>query len=232
MALFVIALQQVQESRGEQREGNARQLLGAERRSEAEIVGPCATRFVELEMDPERERTVALSFYPEPLGAGPSLAEQLGAKLTGAHDSLLTAVRLAVHKALASGYLAAVEREEGAGVRFCPERSAEEVWHFWMLNFRVRLEDAGIPNEWAKWARAMGSDLLVSELKELGLIGFLGASKLNRLGVIYTQAGVHLRMAQTDITPDYVFRHDVRLRRTLPGSQRQPMSSGRPGARG
>jgi hypothetical protein len=100
-----------------------------------------------------------------------------------------------------------------------------------MLNCRVIPEDAGIPAEWARAARAMGSELLLPELKELGLVGFLGVSKLNRIGLLYAQAGLHLRAAQTDITSDDVFRHDVLLRRTLPGSHWWPMVAGRPAAR-
>jgi hypothetical protein len=50
---------------------------------------------------------------------------------------------------------------------------------------------------------------------------FLGGSKLNQLGMAYAQAGVHLRMAQTDNLPDHMFHKDVRLRREIPDRPRR-----------
>jgi hypothetical protein len=226
VGLFVIAVQQVQDLMAQHREGGA-YVLAAERRSEADVVEPCTARFVEGEMDPQRTPTAARRINVDPLGAGPSLAQRLGARLIGSDEHLLEAVRLAVHKVLASGYLAAVEAEESGGAQLSSDRTVEDIWQFWVLNCSVVPEDAGIPAECARAAREMGSELLVPELKELGLVGFLGASKLNRLAVMYAQAGLHLRVAQTDLIPDDVFRHDVLLHRTLPGSHWQPRS-GRP----
>jgi hypothetical protein len=217
--MFVIAVQQMQESMGERREVNTEHVLSAERRDEAQVVEPCAVRFVKGEMDPRL--TVARPSSIVPLAAFPPLAESLRGKLDGLPEGTLAVVRLAVHRALAVGYLATAVDEARAGVRFHPERAAEEIWQFWMLNCRIILEEAGIPKAWAKMVRRMGSDLLVSDLKELKLAGFLGGGKLNRLGQMYAQAGVHLRMAQTDNTSDDAFRRDVRLRQTLPDSAGQ-----------
>jgi hypothetical protein len=227
VGLFVIAVQQVQDLMARHPDGDAAHVQGAERRAEAELIEPCPARFVDGEMDPGRRLRVGPRINVDPLGTGPSLAERLGARLIGADENLLDAVRLAVHKVLASGYLAAVEGEEHARIKLSPDRVVEDIWQFWTLHCGVVPEEAGIPTEWARAAREMGSELLVPELKELGLVGFLGASKLNRLAVMYAQAGLHLRVAQTDFTPDDVFRHDVLLRRTLPGSDWQP-TSGRP----
>jgi hypothetical protein len=98
------------------------------------------------------------------------------------------AVELAIHKALAVGYLSIVETEERADIRFRPERSTEDLWEFWMTECRVVLEDTGIPKSWAKMVRGMGDDLLVADLKNLKLTRFLGGSKINQLGLMYSQA--------------------------------------------
>jgi hypothetical protein len=101
VALFVIAVHQVQDLMAEDlAAGDTTYVLGSERRSEAQVVDPCAAQFIEGEMNPQREPAVAPRFN-DPLGAGVSLGEQLGAKLRGADEKLLGAVRLAAHKVLA-----------------------------------------------------------------------------------------------------------------------------------
>jgi hypothetical protein len=59
----------------------------------------------------------------------------------------------------------------------------------------------------------MVRDLLVGELRALKLTRYLGGSKLNQLGMLYAQAGVHLRLAQLDQLPDDLFARRVEARR-------------------
>jgi hypothetical protein len=62
----------------------------------------------------------------------------------------------------------------------------------------------------------MGSDVLVGELKSLGLTRFLGGSKLNQLGMMYAEAGVLLRFPQTSHITDDGFASTVAVVRERP----------------
>jgi hypothetical protein len=197
-------------------EGDPDYVLAEERRDEAEKAAACADRFVAGEMDPTGSLTVARGQRVGPLGAPPSLAEKLGQRLDRANEDLSRAVGLAVHKALAVGYLSVVESEQRGGIKVHPDRNDQDLWEFWMTECRTMLEDTGIPKDWAQMVRGMGADLLVSELKKLKLVRLLGSSKVNQLGLLYAQAGAHLRFGQTDNTPDDVFQERVRLRREMP----------------
>jgi len=214
MAAFVTAVEQMQDfMRPHLGESAA---LSPERTPEAQVVAPCAARFVEGEMDPTRALAVARGFSVGPLGAPPSLAEKLGRKLAEASADTLGAVRMTVHKALAMGYLTIADTEENGDIGFHPERTTEDIWECWVPNCRTTLEELGVPNEWATTVRHMGADLVVGELKALRLTRFLGGSKINQLGYVYAQAGVHLRMVQTDNIPDELFRNSVQARRADP----------------
>lgn len=125
-------------------EGNPYPLVD-ERQHEAQLVAPCAERFVDGEMDPTEQRTVARGNRAGPFGAPPSLAKKLGNKLANADAKTAESVQFAIHKVLASGYLSVAEGEERAGIAFHADRSAEEVWDFWMATCRTMLEDDGIP---------------------------------------------------------------------------------------
>lgn len=90
-------------------EGGMDYMLSTDRQREAEKVAPCAARWVEGEMDLHRQLTAARGPSIGPLGAPPSLAEKLGAKLERASTD--TTAAAAVHKALAVGYLSYCETE-------------------------------------------------------------------------------------------------------------------------
>lgn len=212
---FVRAVKAMQEFMADHLDGNPYP-LAEERQHEAQLVAPCAGRFVDGEMDPTEQRTVARGKRFGPLGAPPSLAKKLGNKLADADTGTADSVQFAIHKLLASGYLSVTEGEERAGIAFHPERSAEEVWEFWMATCRIMLEDDGIPKSWAQRVRQTGADLLVADLKDRKLTRFLGGSKIGQLGLMYAQAGVHLRMAQTDNTTDSRFADGIRWYRELP----------------
>lgn len=69
-----------------------------------------------------------------------SLAEKLGNQLSATDHQTLDAVRLAVYKGLATGYLSIIEVEGRGGVSFRAERTTEDIWEFWMRQgFRVEL---------------------------------------------------------------------------------------------
>ena len=192
--------------------GDMAYVLSTERLTEAGAVAPCAARWVEGEMDVSRRLAIARGPSFGPLGAPPSLAEKLGGRLErrGAEDR--SAVALAVLKALAVGYLAYAETEERAGVVLRPDRGPVEIWEFWVTSCRTMLEDIGIPASWAKMVRGMGADVLVADLRALKLTRYLGGSKLNQLGLLYGQAGVHLRIGQGDALSDEDFTRTVRIR--------------------
>jgi hypothetical protein len=78
------------------------------------------------------------------------------------------------------------------------------------------LENNGIPNDWANMVRGMGRDLLISDLRTLGLTRWLGGSNLNQLGMKYAQAGVYLRLAQTDALDHEGFEREVARHREDP----------------
>jgi hypothetical protein len=46
-------------------------------------------------------------------------------------------------------------------------RSAEDIWDFWSPGFRTRLQDAGVPKEWARRVTNLGSNSLINDLKKL-----------------------------------------------------------------
>jgi hypothetical protein len=59
----------------------------------------------------------------------------------------------------------------------------------------------------------MGADLLIGELKKLGLTRFLGGSKLNQLGMTYTQAGSTCGWPRPNNIPSDTFEEGVQARR-------------------
>jgi hypothetical protein len=149
-------------------------LVSPERQREAEQVAACAARWVEGEMDPSGRLTVARGPSVGALGAPPSLAEKLGAKLERRDDDDRAAAAFAVHKALAVGYLAFCEPEERANVSVLADRRPEDIWEYWVANCRTMLENSGIPASWAKMVRGMGRSVLITELRELKLTRYLG----------------------------------------------------------
>lgn len=147
-------------------------------------------------------------------GAPPSLAEKLAGKLERKGEDDRRAAAYAVHKALAVGYLtyAGTEPRAEEPVRIV-NRSTRDIWEYWVTTCRAPLESTGIPKSWADMVRGMGRDLLVGELRSLKLTRYLGGSKINQLGLLYAQAGVHLRLAQVDRLPDDLFSGRVQARR-------------------
>jgi hypothetical protein len=214
MTSFADAVVGVQALIGESLEDSTH-VAAKERVTEAERVAPCAERFVAGELDPTRELTVARTISVGALGTPPSLAEKLGRKLDAAAPETREATANAVYKALAIGYLAYVETEPRTDIQVV-NRDAADIWEWWALNCRVMLENTGIPKSWADTVRGLGRDLLIGELKGLRLTRWLGGSKLNQLGMTYAQAGVHLRLAQTDALTQESFERGVALRREDP----------------
>jgi hypothetical protein len=196
-------------------DGAADFLLGDELRQQAAIVAGCVDRFAEGEMDPSGGSAVMRGARMGALGAPPARAEKLGRKLDGATPETVEALRFAINKAFAAGYLMAAEGGLSVGHEFVTGRSSEEIWLFWLPTCRTMLEDVGFPKQWARAVRSAGNDTLIHDLKELGLTRFLGGSKLGQLGMMYAQAGVHLRLAQTDAVDEEAFANSVRAGREM-----------------
>jgi hypothetical protein len=184
-----------------------------ERLGQADTVGPCVERFVVGELDPSRELSAARTPFG---GSPPSLAEKLGRKLEGADDQTLSGAKDAVRSALAVGYIFHGPIELDNGIKYCAGRGAEEIWDFWAAGCREMLEETGMPKANASAVRNAGANQLVADLKKLGLTKFLGGSKLNQLGMTYAQAGVLLRMTQTDTICDEDFAETVARVRERP----------------
>lgn len=189
--------------------------FAGERCAEAGHVDPCVERFVYGELDPTRRLAVARTVSIGPLGTPPSLAEKLGGKLSGASEQTMGGVRKSIRRALGIGWLMMAETEPRGDAAIRPDRSAEAIWDFWASSSRDMLEDGGIPSDWAKTVRRMGSDLLFGGLKDLKLTRFLGGSKLNQLGLMYAQTGVWLRLTQTTAIDDKHFERTVSSMRQL-----------------
>jgi hypothetical protein len=187
--------------------GDDHYMLSEVRCQEAQAVDPCVQRFVGGEMDPTRDLTVSRSFAA---GSPPSLAEKLGSKLNGADRETRGALQDAVGRALAMGYLATCEPEsQGSNVTIVSKRGSQDIWDFWAPSCRDTLEETGVPGSWARTVRQMGADSLVGDLKRCGFTRWLGGSKLNQLGMLYAQAGVLLRFAQTTVVPDEHFDRTI-----------------------
>lgn len=117
----------------------------------------------------------------------------------------------------AIGYVrVSTEEQAASGAGLAAQRHELKLWARREGRELDVVEDAGVPKGWAKMVRAMGADVLVGDLKSLGLTRLFGASKLNQLGMKYAQLGVFLRMAQTDDIPDDLFSDAVGLRREIP----------------
>jgi hypothetical protein len=194
VAGFAEALKEIQ---GRFRErGSDGYEVAPERLEEGRLVEPCVDRFVVGELDPTRRLTASRNFLP---GCPPSLAEKLGDRYNKATPQDVNGVKHAIRKALAIGYLTMCRVEGPNGhIAFCHDRPAEDLWDFWAPSCRDAPEDVGMSKEWANDIRSAGADTLIADLKSLGLTRFLGGSKLNQLGMVYAQAGVLLRIVQTD----------------------------------
>jgi hypothetical protein len=198
MALFPSALADAQSVFGDT--AATTYVTNAERVSEARRVAPCVERFVYGELDLSGELSVGR------IGAQrlPTLAQLLDAKLRAASREVHVGVTHAIRQAVAAGYLAEVQSEPDAtpAVVLVADRTPQAIWGFWALGARSRLEGLGVDKSWANKVRGLGASRLVTGLKQLNLTKFFGGSKLNQLGMIYAQAGVLLRITQTDAVAD------------------------------
>jgi hypothetical protein len=142
----------------------------------ADVVEPCVDRFVVGELDPTGQLAVSRT---TPMSL-PGLALKLGRRLDSASNEQGAGVALAVRRVLAYGYLGHVELEGTNDIDVDPGRPARDIWDFWAPSCRDDLEGAGVPEDWAKGIRRVGSTIFIADLKALGLTRFLGGSKLNQ----------------------------------------------------
>jgi hypothetical protein len=175
-----------------------------ERVLEAQAVSPCVWRMAYGELDRTGARTASRTGLP---GSPPSLASKLGSRLSRAPVETHVALVEAIYRATALGYSAWLEQEAAgpAQDRRIADRSIEDVWAFWSADFRQMLETV-TSKTWASGVRTAGAESLVQDLKHLKLTRLLGGSKVNQLGMVYSQAGVWLRVTQTDCLDQTSFR--------------------------
>jgi hypothetical protein len=171
-----------------------------ERLAEAKEVSPCVLRFITAEIDPPTNG--------KPVGrfAGVTVAPPVGTYLRKAQDreSVIVPVRALVARALAHGYFSMVESEamgaagQGPEINVVPGRAAEEIWPFWTTNMST-----GDLLRTAAHAKAIdqvtgvGGRQFSNGLQELGLGGWRRGRR-PFTGMYYTEAGMLLRMLQTD----------------------------------
>jgi hypothetical protein len=117
-----------------------------ERVTEAVAIEPCAWRMTYGELDVTGRLTASRTPF---LGSPPSLARKLARRIAGAPLTTYEALAEAVYRSVAVGHMltfqVVVERTELVVLG----RSAEDIWDFWSPGFRTRLQDAGVPKEWA-----------------------------------------------------------------------------------
>jgi hypothetical protein len=175
-----------------------------ERVLEAQAVGPCVWRMAYGELDRTGAFTASRTGLP---GSPPSLASKLGSRLSRAPLDTHVSLVEAIYRATALGYNAWLEQEANgpAEARRIADRSIEDVWAFWSADFRQMLETV-TSKAWASGVRTAGAESLVQDLKSLKLARLLGGSKVNQLGMVYSTAGVWLRVTQTDSLDQTSFR--------------------------
>jgi hypothetical protein len=201
-----VAAEQLRYEHGERTE----YVRALDRVKEAEAVASCVWRMAYGELDSTETLTASRTRFP---GSPPSLARKLGRRLSRAPLESYIALVEAIYRANAIGYVAQLE-QEAAGVaeaRRIAERSTEDIWDFWASDFRDMLEAGPVSNTWATQVRTLGANSLIKDLKDLGLARLLGGVKLHELGFIYAQAGVWLRIDQTNYMNQEFFEERVKL---------------------
>ena len=177
-----------------------------ERLTEAEAVGPCVWWMAYGELD--RTQTLTASRTPTPVSP-PSLARKLGRRIADAPVETYAALIESIYRSTAVGYVSMLHREALGAERIFMKRSTEDIWNVWSRGFRDMLEEGPSSKEWAHQIRTFGGDSLIHDLKALGLTRLLGSLRLNTLGMIYAQAGVWLRVSQTNEMDDAFFKQTV-----------------------
>jgi hypothetical protein len=165
------------------------------RLTEAASMTPCVTRMVTSELHPPCDGT--------PVGRFSDRVPPLGRVLPdlGRHEP---AVRRLVMVAVAYGYFAMIDAEAMAaiaGQRLRPIvacRNAEQVWPLWVTNMGAGTLLAQVTGkkEIGRVQNICGESLY-RELLDLGLVG-RRRRKVPYMGRFYAQAGMLLRVVQTD----------------------------------
>ena len=187
-------------------------VLDEQRRIEARHIAGCAARWVAGELDATGSLAAARGPEFGAIGARPSLLEKLGRRLTDADQQTRDAVPAAIHATLAIGYLFMCETEGRYDLELRLDRSPEDIWEIWVLTCAAPLRKLGFPRAWAKRVAFAGSEVFVADLAKVNLTRLFGGLKHNELGILYAQAGVHLRLAHTSSISDEIFEEQARAR--------------------
>jgi hypothetical protein len=187
-------------------------MLASDRLTEAAIVDPCVARFATAEVLTDDPRPPIGRFAPDRVRLDPPLGRKLAKKLEAADPTTLGAIRRGVIDALAFGYVATIDAEathiETTGdnlftVRL--DRTAEDVWNYWVVSFVAGMKDA-LGRSYRRAVQGNVETRLENELRRLRLWPSPGKrTRLRATACTYADAGMLLRMAQTDNLTDEAF---------------------------
>ena len=171
-----------------------------QRLAEAQAVAPCVVRFMAAEINPPADG--------KPIGrfAGVTVAPPVGTYLRKARDreAAIGAVRGLVAAALAHGYFSMVESEalgaagQGPEIKVVAGRSAIEIWAFWVTNMSTGdLLRAAADAKAIDQVTGVAGRQFADGLQRAGLGGWRRGRR-PFTGIFYAEAGMLLRMLQTD----------------------------------
>jgi hypothetical protein len=171
----------------------------------APVVARCVERFVEDEIEPAqrpigRHWTVPMPPIPTLLGIGPS-----------APSATVDGLRTALVKTLAIGYAGGIllETAPDSPARACRDRSAEVIWQWWVPRIGRFTAEEVIAKEPLERFRAVAKGELKDQLKSLGLKPvFRRRYRFVVTTYMYVEAGMLLRLPQTDFIADEFFDQD------------------------
>ncbi len=169
-------------------------VLAPGRAQEAAQVDGCVQRFTRAELEGRDSvgRVRGGKVFP-PLGS------YVGKKLRQADQPMIQRVRLAINTAIATGYLGiAVGEADRSEVR--TDRTEAQIWDFWVPRIMGAgfLPGIGLPDEVLSPIREGGGHSFVDDLGQIGMAR-LGKKLRRAIGSFYAQAGMVLRIAQTDL---------------------------------
>ena len=166
-----------------------------DRLTEASRGTPCVTRMVTSELHPSAEGT--------PVGRFSGRVPPLGRVLPGlGHHG--PDVRRLVMVTVAYGYFAMIDAEAVAALAGTPlgtnvaSRSAEQVWPDWVMNMSTGTLLARVVGKKATGrVKNICGENLYQGLLDLGMVG-VRRRKVPHMGRFYAQAGMLLRVVQSD----------------------------------
>jgi hypothetical protein len=167
-----------------------------ERIVEAKKVEPCVDRFVAAEMEPRKR---GLGRYALRSTFTPSLGYRYRRRLDPTNEAETSEL---ISRTIAVGYVGALDAQ--AQLRpTINDADVEVIWNCWIVRFQGGVEERVMTKEHVQQVQELGTNLFSGSARSLGLRplvrGNLGA---RGLGWMYTNAGMILRLVQSDQIPD------------------------------